>query len=228
MKSYEGQAPTDIEDQVESDRTHHVEGGKSIPLLEPYKGLVSERKQNTGRRSSKQVPYGGYSFNLMSRRGAAASVPDHVGNWLECHNRNCGFPIRVPTQPAKKSGRGSGGVGSLLFACPVCLEVSSYTKKELRRVRFRSPDPYQGGKLVLYSTTVGCTHPRCSEKVTIFATAAASVSVATLVEFWKHWKVNLRCAARHRFRMAQPALWWIQEERALGWSGEPGLQLSKK
>lgn len=39
MKSYEGQAPTDIEDQVESDRTHHVEGGKSIPVLEPYKDL---------------------------------------------------------------------------------------------------------------------------------------------------------------------------------------------
>jgi hypothetical protein len=65
-------------------------------------------------------------------------------------------------------------------------------------------------------------------ELAIYATAAADVSVATLVEFWKRWKVNLRCAAGHVFRMPKPAAWWIQEEKALRLVRPPSLPLSKK
>lgn len=138
-------------------------------------------------------------------------MPDYVGYWLECHNRKCGFPIRVPHHSSKLDKR----YVAFHFACPVCLHVNSYTKKDLRKMRFRSPDPYQAGKLVLYSARVGCAHPRCATEGVVLCVAAANVSVAILLQFWKTWKVKFNCKGKHPFRMRDPRTWWIQMERSL-------------
>jgi hypothetical protein len=137
-------------------------------------------------------------------------VSDYVGYWLECHNRKCGFPIRVPAPPAKLDKRYT----AFHFACPVCLHVNRYTLRDLRRVRFRSPDPYQAGKLVLYSVQFGCAHPRCAAEGMVFTAAAANVSVALLLQFWKTWNVKFNCKGKHRFRMLDPRTWWIQREKS--------------
>ena len=137
-------------------------------------------------------------------------MPDYVGYWLECHNRKCGFPIRVP-RPPKLDKR----YVKFYFACPVCLQVKSYAKNDLRKVQFRSPDPYRTGKLALYSARVGCAQPRCRTEVVVFTVAAANVSVALLLQFWKTWKVEFECKSEHRFRMRDIRTWWIQQEKSL-------------
>lgn len=147
---------------------------------------------------------------------AAVPVPEYIGHWLECNNRKCGFPVRVPFSPAA-SGQQPGLKLPLLFACPVCLEVNSYTRNDLRDVQFRSPDPYQAGKLVLYSVLVGCARPRCQSQALVMTTAAPSVSLAALVRLWRGWKVELPCQANHRFRPRHPHTWWIEEKESLPW-----------
>jgi hypothetical protein len=104
--------------------------------------------------------------------------------------------------------------GTFHFACPVCLHVNNYTEKDLRKVRFCSPDPYQAGKLILYSVRFGCGHPRCTAEVVVFTTAAASASIALLLQFWKRWKVKFSCKSKHAFRMPDPRTWWIQRENS--------------
>lgn len=143
-------------------------------------------------------------------------MPEYAGYWLECHNRNCGFPIRVPYSPpvAKAHGRLPAGA-PILFACPVCLQVSPYGKRDLRKVQFRTPDPYKAGKLVLYATRLGCAQRGCKNEVVVFTVAAASVSTATLSRLWGTWRMSLRCSQKHRFRKPNPKTWWIQEEATL-------------
>ena len=140
---------------------------------------------------------------------------EYAGNWLECRNRNCGFPTRVPysCRTKKVAGRTTDSA-PFLFACPVCLHINPYENKELRRVRFRWPDPYKTGKLVLYSALVGCAHPLCPTELTIFTPAASTVSLAALLGLWKSWTLDIQCG-RHRFRMRNNESWWIQEEKSL-------------
>ena len=137
-------------------------------------------------------------------------MPKYVGYWLECHNRKCGFPIRVP-DPASKLDK---KYGTFHFACPVCLHVNNYTGKDLRKVRFCSPDPYRAGKLILYSVRFGCGQPRCTAESMAFTAAAANVSIAVLLQFWKKWKVKFSCKGKHRFRMRDSRTWWIQRENS--------------
>lgn len=137
-------------------------------------------------------------------------MPDYVGYWLECYNRKCGFPIRVPTSP-KLDKR----YAQFYFACPVCLHINSYTMKDLRKIQFRSPDPYHAGKLVLYSARFGCAQSRCRAEVLVFTVAAANVSIAMLLQFWKTWKVKFNCKGKHRFHMRDARTWWIQQEELL-------------
>lgn len=147
-------------------------------------------------------------------------MQDHVGFWLECHNRNCGFPIRVPYSPpvAKAHGR-SPASAAILFACPVCLQVSAYGEKDFRKVKFRTPDPYKAGKLVLYSTRFGCAHRGCKNEVVVFTVAAVSISTAALLRLWGKWKMSLRCNQKHRFHKPDARTWWIQEEATLAGQG---------
>ena len=134
----------------------------------------------------------------------------YVGYWLECHNRKCGFPIRVPHRASRLDKK----YEAFHFACPVCLHVNNYTGKDLRKLRFGSPDPYQAGKLVLYSARFRCAHPRCAAEGVVFTAAAANVSVAILLQFWKRWKVKFNCTGKHRFRIRGPRTWWIQQENS--------------
>lgn len=147
---------------------------------------------------------------------AAVSARQYSGYWLECGNRKCGFPARVPCSPPG-AGHDSGCKFPLLFACPVCLRVNSYSSNDLREVQFRSPDPYESGKLVLYSVLVGCARPGCQEQAAVMTAAASSVSLATLVRCWKAWKVNFSCDTRHRFRPRHPNTWWIEQKKYLAW-----------
>lgn len=141
-------------------------------------------------------------------------MPDYVGNWIECHNRNCGFPIRVPYAEKRQQGKDSP-TAYFFFACPVCLQVNPYYAKDMREVRFRFPDPYKTGKVVFYSAQMGCAHSNCRTERVIFTVAAAKVSVATLLPVWQGWEAKFRCAQKHRFQIPNPGQWWIQEEN--GW-----------
>ena len=87
--------------------------------------------------------------------------------------------------------------------------------KDLRKVRFRTRDPYKAGKLVLYGTHLACTHRGCTNQIVVFTAAAASISTAALSRLWKTWKVSLRCKQEHRFRIPDSKTWWIQEEEGL-------------
>lgn len=147
-------------------------------------------------------------------------MPDYAGYWLECHNRNCGFPIRVPySSRTAKDHRGSPAPAPFLFACPVCLQVNAYRKKDLQRVQFRTPNPYKAGKLVLYSACLGCARRGCRSEIVVFTVAAANVSTAVLTQLWRSWKVNFRCGKKHRFGMPDPKNWWVQEEKSLAGDG---------
>ena|GEM_PF-3206505 len=154
-------------------------------------------------------------------------MPEYAGYWLECHNRSCGFPIRVPYSAAgAKADRRLRAVSSFLFACPVCLQVNTYKMKDLRKVQFRTRDPYKAGKLVLYGTHLVCAHRGCTNQIVVFTAAAATISTAALSRLWKTWKVSLRCSQEHRFRIPDPKTWWIQEESGLGGEGFRDTDLS--
>ena len=136
----------------------------------------------------------------------------YLGCWLECRNRNCGFPIRVPySRKLTKSD-----TGAFSFACPVCLQVNAYERKHLRKVQFRIPDPYKSGKLVLFSAWLACAYKRCPGDLVVFTVAAADVSLAALLQLWKTWMVKIRCSHGHRFRVPHVNTWWVQEEKKLG------------
>lgn len=102
-----------------------------------------------------------------------------------------------------------------LFACPVCLQVKAYSKKDLQKVHFRTPDPYRAGKVVLYSVRLGCTLPRCSGEAVVLTVAAANVGLATLLQLWKAWKISYRCKEKHRLRPADRKTWWIEQAATL-------------
>jgi hypothetical protein len=103
---------------------------------------------------------------------------------------------------------------AMLFACPVCLQINSYTAKNLHRVGFRRSDPYRAGKLALYSARAGCAEPGCRREHTVFAVAAAGVSIASMLRLWNSWKANVRCGG-HRWRMRNSKSWWVQQEQSL-------------
>ncbi|HEU5336257.1 MAG TPA: hypothetical protein VFU27_09850 [Terriglobales bacterium] len=144
-------------------------------------------------------------------------MPEYIGHWLECRNRNCGFPVRVPYFDSAWQPKPKRNGGSVLFACPVCLEVNPYTSNNLRQVEFRHPDPYEGGKLVLYSVLVGCARPCCRGRVTVNTAAAANVSLALLLRLWKSWNIDVSCDGSHRFVPRQPHTWWVEEKNRLNW-----------
>lgn len=48
----------------------------------------------------------------------------------------------------------------------------------------------------------------------VFTTAAASVSIALLLQFWKGWKVKFSCKSKHPSRMPDPRTWWIERENS--------------
>lgn len=212
MKSYEGQATERV-----------MEGERAGPGVRMRCSETDKSIQNTIRYVANFYSAGQAQTCKIGRLSvrqqtseAAVSGPEYVSHWLECNNGKCGFPARIPYSPAA-SLKAANPELPLLFACPVCLQVNSYSSKSLREVRFRSPDPYEAGKLVLYSVLTGCARPRCQGQATVITAAAANVSVAALLRLWKLWKVDLPCEGKHRFLPRHPSTWWIEEKKTLTW-----------
>jgi hypothetical protein len=61
---------------------------------------------------------------------------------------------------------------------------------------------------VLYMVEVPCGIPRCDGIARIYAVAATSVSVASLLELWKHWVIHARCQG-HSFRPLSRRTWLV-------------------
>jgi hypothetical protein len=129
----------------------------------------------------------------------------HRGLWIVC--RNCLFPIRLPS-PLKRSLCLSGR-NRLLLACPVCVHIEQYRNAELRAVAFRGiPDPFRKKKAALYAVEVPCGVARCKGMTKIYAVAATTLSVVSLLELWKHWVIHARCR-NHSFKPGRRGIWGV-------------------
>ena len=129
------------------------------------------------------------------------------GFWILC--RNCLFPVRLPYEfPGIAVHDLKEKKASAVLACPACGHVRRYRRADLKRVSFRIPDPFRLKKAVLYAVDLGCANRQCQHTVTIYAVAATTVSVASLLELWKHWVIHMRCQ-RHPFRPPSRRTWGI-------------------
>ncbi len=134
------------------------------------------------------------------------------GSWILC--RNCLFPVRLPSEPHGILVRDFFEHSRLVaLACPACGHVRCYRSADLKTVGFRIPDPFHLRRAVLYALDLGCANRHCHHTVRIYAVAAATVSVASLLEVWKHWVMHLRCEG-HSFRPLSRRTWGIV---SIGW-----------
>lgn len=127
------------------------------------------------------------------------------GFWIIC--RTCLFPIRLPDVPEFRRQEPDPS-GPLLLACPVCAHVRPYQGTELEAVGFRIPDPFRQKWAVLYTVDVPCAIPGCESTARIFTVAAANVSVAVLLQLWRHWVIHTRCAG-HKFKPLPNRTWAV-------------------
>jgi hypothetical protein len=129
------------------------------------------------------------------------------GFWIIC--RNCSFPIRLPYEPHGVFVHGFSEQNStVVLACPVCAQAVLYRRADVETVGFRIPDPFRSKKAVLYTVEVGCASSQCQNEVRIYAVAATSVSVASLLEVWRYWVIHLRCPG-HPFKPRPRRMWGI-------------------
>lgn len=129
------------------------------------------------------------------------------GFWILC--RSCLFPVRLPYQSQGIFIRDfSEQKRSVAFACPACGHVRCYRRADLKTVSFRIPDPFRRKKAVLYAIDLGCRNRHCQHTARIYAVAATTVSVASLLEVWKHWVIHVRCQG-HPFRPLSRRTWGI-------------------
>jgi RNase P subunit RPR2 len=129
------------------------------------------------------------------------------GFWIIC--RNCLFPVRLPYQRPGISVRNfPDQKRSIVLACPACGHVRRYRPADFKRVDFRMPDPFLMKKAVLYAVNVGCASPHCTNNARIYAVAARTVSVASLLAIWKYWVIHVRCQG-HPFKPLSRRTWGI-------------------
>jgi hypothetical protein len=129
------------------------------------------------------------------------------GFWIVC--RSCLFPIRLPYVSGDPSRRGGIQVrGTMLLACPVCAHVRQYRRVDVKAVVFRMPYPFRQKKALLYAVEVPCGIPRCDRRAKIYAVGATTVSVALLMELWKHWVIHARCQG-HSFKPLPRRAWSV-------------------
>jgi len=123
--------------------------------------------------------------------------------------RTCLFPIRLPYLARTSFRRNQPNPSrTILLACPVCGHVGQYRRAELKIVAFRIPDPFRQKRAVLYTVEAPCGIPRCEATARIYAVAATSVSVAALLELWKHWVIHARCQD-HPFKPLSRRTWAV-------------------
>jgi hypothetical protein len=144
---------------------------------------------------------------LPDERFSGVTQMMYRGFWILCPS--CLFPVRLPY--------GSSRIfvhdfiekkASAVFACPACGRVRRYRRADLKTVSFRIPDPFCLKKVVLYAVDLGCATQHCRESVRIYAVAATTISVASLLEVWKHWVIHVRCQ-EHPFRPLSRKTWGI-------------------
>ena len=129
------------------------------------------------------------------------------GFWILC--RSCLFPVRLPYKfPAIFVHDFKEKKASAVLACPACGLVRRYRRADLKTVSFRIPDPFRLKKAALYAVDLGCANRDCQHAVRIYAVAATTVSLASLLEVWKHWVIHMRCQG-HPFRPLSRRTWGI-------------------
>jgi hypothetical protein len=127
------------------------------------------------------------------------------GFWIVC--RNCFFPIRLPSFLRKSHGLNHPN--RLLLACPVCAHIKRYRGAEVRAIAFRGiPDPFRQEKATLYAVEVPCSAPQCKRTARIYAVAATTLSVNSLLDLWKHWVIHAPCR-NHSFKARQSWTWGV-------------------
>jgi hypothetical protein len=128
------------------------------------------------------------------------------GYWIVC--RNCWFPIRLPSLlKASLRLRNMGSI-NILLACPACAYVEQYRARECKAVAFRIPDPFREAKATLYVVEVPCGISRCNRAARIYAVGAKTLSVASLLELWKHWVFHAPCRD-HVLKPRRPWTWGV-------------------
>lgn len=129
------------------------------------------------------------------------------GSLITC--RTCLFPVRLPYGLRGTLDRSmSERKRSIVLACPACAHVRRYRRADLEAITFRIPDPFHLKKAVLYAVDAACATSRCGNTPRIYAVAATTVSVASLLEVWKHWVIHMHCQG-HSFKPLSPRTWWI-------------------
>jgi hypothetical protein len=152
--------------------------------------MQSRRECSMGSRLTPEVRTKNAGGLHLEKQGAATMT--YRGLWIIC--RTCLFPIRLPYQPNSSSKRTWPNPNRRFFlACPVCAHVRAYREAKLERVAFRVPDPFRRKRAVLYAVEIGCRNPHCRVALRIYTVAAITVSVASLLELWKHWVIHAHC-----------------------------------
>jgi len=128
------------------------------------------------------------------------------GFWIVC--RNCLFPIRIPALLKTSLWPESSRSIAILLACPVCAHVERYARSGLETIAFRIPDPFRQGKAALYAIEVPCGARHCEGMATIYAVAATTLSVMSLLELWKHWVIDAPCR-NHSFKARRCWTWGV-------------------
>ena len=130
------------------------------------------------------------------------------GCWVVC--RTCMFPIRLPYLPKKKLLRKwLDPSRTILLVCPVCVHVGEYQKREFQIIGFRIPDPFSRRRASLYAIEVPCAIPLCGKTARIYAVAAATVSVTSLLELWKHFVLRASPCRGHIFKPFPRRTWAV-------------------
>ena len=127
------------------------------------------------------------------------------GCWIMC--RTCRFPVRLPQGLLRMANLDSPSY--LVLACPLCGHVYRYQSSNFERVRFRTPDPFLNGQATLYSVNFRCAISACSKQAEVLAVGAEDVNVASLLNFWKHWTMHVRCRGRHLLKPPALAYWEV-------------------
>jgi hypothetical protein len=126
------------------------------------------------------------------------------GFWIVCHN--CLFPIRLPALLKASWWPDNRCSVPVLLACPACAFVERYSSADFKAIVFRIPDPFRQEKAALYAVEVPCRVIHCKGTARIYAVGATTLSVASLLELWKHWVIHIRCR-NHSFKARRCWTW---------------------
>jgi hypothetical protein len=130
----------------------------------------------------------------------------YPGSWIVC--RNCLFPIRTPSLLKTSLWPENSRSIPILLACPVCAHVEQYSRAALRAITFRIPDPFRQAKAALYAVEVPCGVLHCEGTARVYAVAATTLSVMSLLELWKHWVIHAPCR-NHSFKARRSWTWGV-------------------